>query len=54
MDIHHWADWAVIAQALLAFVAAWVAYWQIRAAQSESKKWNLLIESRDYFVPSVG
>jgi hypothetical protein len=39
--------------ALLAFVATWVAYWQITAAQSESKKWNLLIESQDYFVRSV-
>jgi hypothetical protein len=42
MNVHYWADWAVIAQALLAFAAAVVAYWQITAAQSESKKWKTL------------
>ena len=51
MDIHHWADWAIIAQALLAFLATWVAYWQITAAQSESKKWNLLSNPRTISRP---
>jgi hypothetical protein len=42
MNVHQWADWAVIAQAALAFAAALVAYWQITAAQGESKKWKTL------------
>jgi hypothetical protein len=42
MNVHQWADWAVIAQAFLAFAAALVAYWQITAAKGESKKWKTL------------
>jgi hypothetical protein len=37
MNVHQWADWAVIAQAFLAFAAALVAYWQITAAQGEQE-----------------
>ncbi len=48
MNIHHLADLAVIAQALLALVAALVVYWQITAAKSESKKWKTLEACAQY------
>jgi hypothetical protein len=38
MNVHQWADWAVIAQAVLAFAAALVAYWQITAAAGRKQE----------------
>lgn len=41
-NIHRAADIAVIAQAILAFVAALIAYFTLRANGSENRKWKTL------------
>jgi hypothetical protein len=42
MDPHYWADWAVIAQVVLAFIAGILVYFQIWSSQQESRKWKTL------------
>jgi hypothetical protein len=42
MDPHYWADWAIIAQAVLAIIAGILVYFQIWSSQQESRKWKTL------------